>query len=244
MHRKDTGGIAARAGRWSARHRKTAIIGWLAFILVAFALGNGMGSKEPTTAERADGESRRAEQVLDRAGFPAARGSEMVLVQSSDATVRDPEVRSAIADVVEAVSSQPIVAKVTSPLDGGSVSADGRSALVEFEIKGDPTTVVDRIAPVTAAVDRVVERHPDVTIGQFGANLTDELTEHFAKEQGREMSLSMSSMLIILVLTFGALVAAAVPVLLAMTAVMGTIGLTAIAARCSRRIPPRCRRSS
>ena len=70
MHRKDTGGIAARAGRWSARHRKTAIIGWLAFILIAFALGNGIGPKKPTTAERADGESRRAEQVLDRAGLP------------------------------------------------------------------------------------------------------------------------------------------------------------------------------
>ena len=231
MHRKDTGGIAARAGRWSARHRKTAIIGWLAFILVAFALGNGMGSKEPTTAERADGESRRAEQVLDRAGFPAARGGEMVLVQSSDATVEDPAVRSAIADVMQAVSSQRVVADVTSPLDGGTVSEDKRSALVEFEIKGDPATAVDRIAPVTAAVDRVVERHPEVTIGQFGANLQTELTEHFAKEQSREMSLSMSSMLIILVLTFGALVAAAVPVLLAMTAVMGTIGLTAIASQ-------------
>ena len=129
------------------------------------------GLEEPTTAERADGESRRAEQVLDRAGFPAARGGEMVLVQSSDATVRDPEIKSAIADVVEAVSSQPIVAEVTSPLDGGSVSEDGRSGLVEFEIKGDAGTVVDRIAPVTAAVDRVAERHPDVTIGQFGANL-------------------------------------------------------------------------
>ena len=65
---------------------------------------------------------------------------------------------------------------------------------------------------MTAAVDRVAERHPDVTIGQFGANLEAELTEHFAEEQGREMSLSMSAMLIILVLTFGALVAAAVPV--------------------------------
>ena len=96
---------------------------------------------------------------------------------------------------------------------------------------GDPVTAGDRLAPVSAAVDRVAERHPGVTIGQFGSNLEDEVEEHFAAEQAREMSLSMSAMLIILVLTFGALVAAAVPVLLALTAVVGTIGLTAIASQ-------------
>jgi RND superfamily putative drug exporter len=231
MHRKELGGIAARAGRWSARHRKTAIVGWLAFILVAFALGNGMGSTKPTTAERADGESRRAEQVLDRAGFATARGRELVLVQSDDATVQDPEFEQAIADVVQAVSSQRDVAGVVSPLEGGAVSDDQRSALVEFELRGDAATAGTRAAPVAAAVEDVAERHPELTIGHFGANLEAELKAHFAAEQAREMSLSMSAMLIILILTFGALVAAAVPVLLAMTAVAGTIGLTAIASQ-------------
>jgi RND superfamily putative drug exporter len=231
MHRKDMSGIAARAGRWSASHRKTAIVGWLAFILVAFAIGSGLGPEKPTTAQRADGESRRAEQVLDRAGFPAARGGEMVLVQTSRGTVEDPEARRAITDVVDAVSSHAVVADVVSPLAGGSVSADKRSALVEFQVEGDPATAGKRLAPVSAELDRVAERHPGVTIGQFGSNLEDEVKEHLAAEQAREMSLSMSAMLVILVLTFGALVAAAVPVLLAMTAVAGTIGLTAIASQ-------------
>ena len=199
MHRKETGGIAARAGRWSARHRRTAIIGWLAFILVAFAVGNGLGPEKPTTAERADGESRRAEQVLDRAGFPAARGGEMVLVQTSDATVQDPEVRRAIADVVRgrlvACRSSP----TSSPRSRAAASPqDGRSALVEFQVEGDPATAGDRLAPVSAAVDRVAARHPGVTIGQFGSNLEAEVKEHLAAEQAREMSLSMSAMLVIL----------------------------------------------
>src|SRR5688572_57391 len=44
---KTGGGIAARAGRWSARHKKTAILGWLAFIIVALIAGNMAGTKEP-----------------------------------------------------------------------------------------------------------------------------------------------------------------------------------------------------
>ena len=58
---KTPGGIAARAGRWSARHKKTAIIGWLVFVLVALMAGNMTGTKEPTSADQYDGESRAAE---------------------------------------------------------------------------------------------------------------------------------------------------------------------------------------
>ena len=73
-------GLAARAGHWSARHRKTAIFGWLAFIVVAFVLGGALGQNQPTDAQQYDGESRRAETILADAGFPKKSG-EMVLVQ-------------------------------------------------------------------------------------------------------------------------------------------------------------------
>ena len=61
-------GFAARAGHWSARHRKTAIFGWLAFIVIAFVIGGQLGQKTPSAAERFDGETRRAETIL--AGRP------------------------------------------------------------------------------------------------------------------------------------------------------------------------------
>ena len=40
--------FAARAGRWSAQHRKTAIWGWIAFVAVAFVIGGAVGVKKPT----------------------------------------------------------------------------------------------------------------------------------------------------------------------------------------------------
>jgi len=167
---KTPGGIAARAGRWSARHKKTAIIGWLAFVLVALMAGNMTGTKEPTSADQYDGESRAAEKIIADAGFSDAAG-EMVLVQSSKLTVKDPAFRAAVKDVQSAVAAQPVVTNIVSPLGkGGQVSKDGHSALVQFDIKGDPDTATDRIDPVVAAVNKVSAAHSDVVgIQRHGA---------------------------------------------------------------------------
>ena len=109
---KTPGGIAARAGRWSARHKKTAIAGWLVFVVVALMAGNLTGTKEPTDADRYDGESRAAQQIITDAGFSDAAG-EMVLVQSSTLTTKDAAFRAAVKDVQRAVAAQPVVTNVS-----------------------------------------------------------------------------------------------------------------------------------
>ena len=63
-------GIAARAGRWSAQHRKTAIFGWLAFVIVAFVIGHGTGTKK--VEQTLPGESGRA-QTIQEENFPHAK---------------------------------------------------------------------------------------------------------------------------------------------------------------------------
>ena len=54
--------IAARAGRWSARHRKTAILGWILFVVLAFMAGKNMGTETLTTEQAGVGDSGRASQ--------------------------------------------------------------------------------------------------------------------------------------------------------------------------------------
>src|SRR3954468_11507903 len=73
--------IAARAGRWSARHRKTAIIGWLTFVIAAFMIGGSLGTKELDTQHSGVGESGRAAEIVAKA-FPDEKSGEQVLVQS------------------------------------------------------------------------------------------------------------------------------------------------------------------
>src|ERR1700754_3799006 len=172
-------GIAARAGHWSARHRKTAIFGWLALIVLSAVIGGMLGQKTPTNAEKMDGETRRAETILQDAGFPKKSG-EMVLVQSKTQTTDDRAFKATIADVARTVAKQPVVANVTTD----TVSEDGHSALVQFDLKGDPETATERVGPVLAATEKVAERHPKLTVEQFGeASMTKQLEDAAAKEE-------------------------------------------------------------
>ena len=95
-----TRNLAARMGRWSAAHWKTATFGWLAFVVAAFAIGGAVGTKMIDPATSGPGESGRADRILD-AGFKQPAG-ESVLVQSDSLQVGDPAFRAAIADVVAA----------------------------------------------------------------------------------------------------------------------------------------------
>ena len=78
--------LAARAGHWSARHRKLAIGGWLAFVVIAFVLGGAIGTKELADEDTGNGSSRTADTAINRADFPE-KLDEQVLVQARDKTL-------------------------------------------------------------------------------------------------------------------------------------------------------------
>src|SRR5262245_43974721 len=224
--------IAARAGRWSADHWKTAVSAWLVFCVVAVALGAVAGTKMLKQADTAAGGTRKAEQILRHAGFPN-QAAESVLVQSKSQTVHDPAFRAAVGDVVRSVSTLPEVQRVRSPLapgNAGQVSHDGRSTLVQFEIRGDQDKADEKVQPVLDAVDAVQARHPGYTVAEFGfASSTHELNETLNKDFKRAEYSSLPVTLVILLVAFGALVAAGLPVLLAFSGVLATIGLASLA---------------
>ena len=58
-----TNTFAGRMGRWSAQHRKKAIWGWIAFVVIAFAVGNAVGTKQPTHDDYV-GQSGQAEKLF------------------------------------------------------------------------------------------------------------------------------------------------------------------------------------
>ena len=222
--------IAARMGRWSADHWKTATFGWLAFVVVAFGLGGMAGMKSIDPDKPGPGESGRMDRILD-AGFKQPAG-ESVLIQSGSLRATDPAFTSAIEDVVSGISSLDDVQNVRSPLEAGAnrqISADGHAALVEFEITGDPDDAIDKIDPVLDRVDELQQAHPQFFVGEFGdASKVDALVTAFEDDLGKAGLLSLPITLGILAIAFGALVAAGIPLLLALTAVFATFGLIAI----------------
>ena len=222
--------LAARMGRWSAAHWKTATLGWLAFVLVAFGLGGAIGMKSIDDNAPGPGESGRMDRILD-AGFQQPAG-ENVLVQSTTLRTSDPAFRAAITDVVAKLSKLADVQNVRSPLDSrntGQIAPNGHAALVEFEIRGDPDKAVDKIRPVLDTVDELQAAHPAVFVGEFGdASKIDAVVTAYGDDLAKAGLLSLPVTLIILVLAFGALVAAGIPLLLALTAVFATFGLIAL----------------
>ncbi|MDX6722081.1 MAG: putative drug exporter of the superfamily [Solirubrobacteraceae bacterium] len=222
--------FAARAGRWSAQHRRTAIFGWIAFVVVAFVIGGAVGVKKPTEYI-GPGESGRADRLASD-HFPKDAGESVLIQAAKGGTVRDPAVRRAVADAIAAVSGKPRVAEVQSPYakgNEGQISKDGRSALVSFKVRGDADQTSKAIDPVVAAVDRVKAQNPGVFVGQFGDASADKaLSKSFADDFKKAEKLSLPITLVILIVAFGALVAAGIPLLLGLSAVMATLGLVAL----------------
>ena len=212
--------IASRAGRWSAAHWKTATVGWLVLVAAAVALGSLAGTKKLTDAEDANGQSARAERILAHAGFDNSAG-EAVLVKSHGRARPGP----VAARVAAMLRDRTDVKKVKAPVR----SADGRAALVSFEIRGDGDTADQRVQPVLDAVARVQRAHPAFTVAELGdASANRALNATIGKDFSRAEKLSIPLTFAILLLAFGAFVAAGVPVLLAFSAVLAALGLSSL----------------
>jgi uncharacterized membrane protein YdfJ with MMPL/SSD domain len=221
--------FAARAGRWSAQHRKKAILGWFAFVILATVLGGMVGTKTLADEDTGNGESKRGDQIIEDAGF-ADQSGETVLVQGKDGLkVGDPKFTAAVDDVVTKLEATNGVSEVESPLvpeNRGNVSADGRSVLVNFKLPGDEDEAKDAVAAPLNTVAAVQKQHPEVVMGEFGdASAEKEIGDAFSEDFQKAETLSLPITLAILLVAFGALVAAGLPLLLGATAVMGTIGL-------------------
>ena len=221
--------LAARAGYWSAKHRKIAIGGWLAFVVIAFVLGGAIGTKELSDDDSGNGSSQVADKAITAADFPD-KADEQVIVQARDGrlTARDPKFQVAVKDVVAKLKDSRDVIDVASPYakgNEGQISKDGRSALVTFSIPGDEK-LDDKVVPSLNATAAAQKAHPDLRIEQFGDASADKaLGASLDDDFKRAEFLSLPITMIILIVAFGALVAAGVPLLLAITAVVGTLGL-------------------
>ena len=221
--------LAARAGRWSAKHRKTAIFGWLAFVIAATVLGGMVGQRTIAEEDYGNGDSRVADQAIADAGFPDDADEQVLVQGKGDVKVGDQAFTAAVGDTVNRLKAVKTVTEVESPLakgNEGQLSEDGRSALITFKIPGDDDQVTDRVDASLAAVTAAQQANPGVRVEQFGDASADKaLSEAFDEDFQQAEIFSLPITLVILIVAFGALVAAGIPLLLGLSAVAATIGL-------------------
>jgi uncharacterized membrane protein YdfJ with MMPL/SSD domain len=220
--------LAARAARWSAAHWKTATLAWLVLVVAAVVGGSAAGTVMLTSSEQLTGETARAEKILADAGFKTP-ASEIAVVESSRETASSPAFRSTVRDVLATLRG---LAQVTAVHTGapGDISKDRHAQLIQFDMRGKAETADNRVKPVLTAVARLQSEHPAFTIAEFGdASAAYELNKTIGQDFKRAEVLAVPITFLILLFAFGAFVAAMLPVMLAFSAVLGSIGFAELA---------------
>jgi uncharacterized membrane protein YdfJ with MMPL/SSD domain len=223
--------FTSRIAQWSATHRKRAIWGWLGlvFALVALIMGGKLvEQKDISAVDSFSRESQQAERALTDAGLRP--NEEVALIQSESLTSGDPEFEAMVERTAAELEATKHVTNVVTPADGGgAVSEDGHSVLVDFEIKGSDLDAAMNVVASEDTIASLQAEGSEFNVEQVGSASTDKsLEEVFGADVGKAGMISLPLTLLVLAVALGGLVAAGVPLLLALTGVMATMALVAI----------------
>ncbi|MER7889559.1 MMPL family transporter [Micromonospora sp. NPDC094482] len=217
--------VTVRLARWSAEHPWRAIALWVVFVAVCFVGGSAAGLNEATESDQAIGESGRAGLIVSAGDFhdPAV---ENVLITPRAGTLDQAAARAAADDAAARLRSVTGVAGVGQPVP----ARDGSALLLPITMSGDPETASDRVQPLRDATADVQDAHPQLRVEQVGGpSINKALDDTLGKDFQRAELLSLPVTLAILIIAFGALIAAGVPVLLALSSVAAAMGLSTLA---------------
>jgi hypothetical protein len=132
--------LTASVGRWSASHRKTAILGWIIFVVLATVISGNVGQRNLDVSAMGNGESKRGELIIAGADFREEVGEQVLVQGKGTVKTGDPQVTAAVQDVVSRLERIDGVTQIESPLDAKhrarTVSQDGRSVVVNFRLPG------------------------------------------------------------------------------------------------------------
>ena len=216
--------ITVRVARWSAEHPWRAMALWVVFVGACLIGGNAAGLKEATGFDNI-GEAGKAATIYDAGGFEEA-AKENVLITARTGSLDPAAAQAAATDAAQRLRALPEVAAVGEPVS----NRDGTALLVPVTMSGDPETADARVQPLLDATASVQSDHPALRVEEVGGqSIGKALDETLGKDFQKAELLSLPVTLLILLIAFGALIAAGVPILLAMSSVGAAIGLSTLA---------------
>ncbi|WP_168711450.1 MMPL family transporter [Streptomyces sp. RKND-216] len=211
-------------------HRKLTLIGWVALVVLGYGASLLTGVQSQEDADGLTGQSAVAERLLDNADF-ADEGVENVLIQARKGDLADAQADVVVGALRDRYAQVDTVRSVGEPVP----AEDGRSVLLpvrmDLEKKGSEEDLSPKVAvePMLKATEAVAEDHPALRVEQLGkGSLTRELSTHLQADFQRAEYISVPLTLLILLVAFGALLAAGIPVLLGVTAVVFALGLSGV----------------
>ncbi|WP_371404352.1 MMPL family transporter [Kribbella sp. NBC_00662] len=222
------GQITVRAARWSATHPWRAIGMWVVVVAACFALGSITGTKESKN-EGDIGEVTRADNIVKSGNFDDP-DVESVLITAPSGQLDRTAATKAAGVVIQRMRALGGVAEVAQPMP----SPNKEAVIVRVTLK-DAAEGADsdaRVQPLLDTTAQVQRQYPNLRIEEVGGLSIDKaLNETLGKDFKRAEMFSLPVTLAILLIAFGALIAASVPLLLALSAVAAAIGLAAAASQ-------------
>jgi putative drug exporter of the RND superfamily len=219
----DRRGPLARLARWCASHRRLVVIAWVAAVAAAIAGSNAVGVAYTNDSSSGNTESQQATDTLQRA-FPAQSGdSDQIVLHAERGAVTDPAVRSRVAPMLSEVSRLPHVTGVVSPYgrDGADqISRDGSIAFatVNFDQRGFDVS--------RSAAQRVIDVAQDAEAPGLQIELGGQAIEQAQQQSlGTATAIGLLAAVVILLITFGSLVAMGLPIVTALLGLGTGVGL-------------------
>ena len=208
--------LVGGAARGASRRPKLTIVLWLALVVGCLMAGGLSGTRQLSNAASGTGESAAAEARLHHAGLIDPASENIMITAPTRA-----QAASAVAALQRQARRLPSVATVAPAV----TRAGGQTTLVVVSLRGDPNDADKHVAPLERTVAAVRAAHPGVTVREFGGGSAGHAVNR-AVDTGlhRAELISVPITLLILVLAFGALVAASVPLLLGLTSVAAAVG--------------------
>jgi len=215
-----------KLARWSTTHRLYVVIGWIVLLVAVNAFAQSAGTSYSNNFTLPNSDAQRAADLLEKS-FPAQAGDrDTIVYKVSSGTVTDPAVKARMSAMFAEVAKLPHVAAVISPYAGAaagkSISANGQIAFatVVFNEKANllPKSAPERVVKVARAAGK-----PGLQVELGGQAI--EATEQAGF--GISTAVGLLAAIVILLLTFGSVVAMGLPIITALFG-LGT-GLGAIA---------------
>ncbi|WP_406074370.1 MMPL family transporter [Streptomyces virginiae] len=214
-----------RMARWSARHPWSAIVGWFVFVVLCLGAGMATGSNAATAEDFRVGEAGHAESMAAEGGLQR-RPTEHVLIRARSGGPDTGSAAAAARELTDRMAALPEVAEVAAPVR----SRDGHALRVTVVLKGAELEGRKNVVPLLAQTAKVAADHPGLVVEETGSPaISKGVNDQRADDLALSERLTLPVTLVILLIVFGSVVMAGVPLLLALSSIAASLGLATLA---------------
>jgi putative drug exporter of the RND superfamily len=218
--------LPVRMARWSAGHPWRAIAGWFLFVVVCLGVGIAVGGHAATTEDYRIGEAGRAEAMAAGGGLQQRPVEHVLITARPGARLDAAEASAAARDAAGRMAKLPEVESVSAPIR----AADGTAVRVEVTMRGPELEGKKHLAPLAAQTAQVQAAHPGVRVEETGSPSISKGVDHLRNEDlSRTEMIALPVTLVTLLVVFGSVALAVVPLLLALSSIVAAVGLSMLA---------------